>query len=622
MLEPKNRRKLMEQFRPDDGYTLDRALGTTFSLDLVSLLIAPFSMALFECDDKDEVLKDPTAILEALRLMSDRVTVFCQKGRIIAPRTDNYLFSYLEPMVIEVEPEDQNGVFHPKVWVLRYINEEQNVRYRFLCLSRNLTFDHSWDTILTIEGDCNTQRKLGYSKNKPLCDFLKSLPGLAKGTPESVRSMIDLMTGEVSKVDFLPPDPFTDILFHPIGITGYKRGVEVILGNRQLVISPFLSDEIVKELSAMGQNNILVSRPESLDALNSETLKQVSQNTKIYIMQQTAEKETDSKDESDDDIVMIDEDDPSGLHAKLYISEEGWDGNIFTGSANATHAGLNGVNVEFLTQLVGKKSQMGIDCLLDTGKDTSETTLSNLLAPYNISSEKNDEYEKQRKLTKVLDAVRRQLSRANLLISIAQGDGKTYVMKMTSGGIISFPDNILIVCWPIMLPETQAKDFLLIFRSELMFKDLTMLALTRFFAFKVTAQIEDKKGSIKFALNLPVEGMPEERSKFVLQHIIGNSDRFIRYLMFLLSDNPEELIIKHVIHGGNSGRKSPNDTGMFDIPLFEELVRAYSRHPEKIMHIDKLVTDLKKMENGAHLFPSGFDDIWTTFKKAIPMEKT
>ena len=37
MLNPRDRRALLEALRPEAGYTFDRAIGTTFSLDLLAL---------------------------------------------------------------------------------------------------------------------------------------------------------------------------------------------------------------------------------------------------------------------------------------------------------------------------------------------------------------------------------------------------------------------------------------------------------------------------------------------------------------------------------------------------------------------------------------------------------
>ena len=47
MLEPRVRRQLMEALRPPSGYELDRAVGTTYSLDLLALLTTPLAFTIF-----------------------------------------------------------------------------------------------------------------------------------------------------------------------------------------------------------------------------------------------------------------------------------------------------------------------------------------------------------------------------------------------------------------------------------------------------------------------------------------------------------------------------------------------------------------------------------------------
>ena len=123
----------------------------------------------YESQERD---LDPTRrieFVEALQRVAGRLVIFCQKGRISVPKTDTLLYSYLEPVVVEAQPEG-GGVFHPKTWLLRFTAENQPVVYRFLCLSRNLTFDHSWDTVLSLEGVLQ-ERKVGFSKNSPLRSF-------------------------------------------------------------------------------------------------------------------------------------------------------------------------------------------------------------------------------------------------------------------------------------------------------------------------------------------------------------------------------------------------------------------------------------------------------------------
>ena len=56
MLEPGKRLLYLEELRPPEGYQLDRAIATTFSLDLLSLLMAPVSMVLHESQSQNELL--------------------------------------------------------------------------------------------------------------------------------------------------------------------------------------------------------------------------------------------------------------------------------------------------------------------------------------------------------------------------------------------------------------------------------------------------------------------------------------------------------------------------------------------------------------------------------------
>jgi len=84
MLRPDSRLLYLDALRPPQGYTFDRGIGTTFSLDLLSLLFAPLSLALHETR-VDKELNYPIVILEAFKRTADKLTVFCQRGRISIP---------------------------------------------------------------------------------------------------------------------------------------------------------------------------------------------------------------------------------------------------------------------------------------------------------------------------------------------------------------------------------------------------------------------------------------------------------------------------------------------------------------------------------------------------------
>src|SRR5690606_13044252 len=157
MLAPETRRILMEALEPPPGFRFDLAVATTYSLDLMALLTAPLAFSMFDADaartrgDGDAAEStNPFALLQAVRSYAARTTVFCQAAQIVPPARYQRVLTYLEDSVVEVNPPSASGVFHPKLWALRMVGEDDEVLYRLLCLSRNLTFDRSWDTMLVL----------------------------------------------------------------------------------------------------------------------------------------------------------------------------------------------------------------------------------------------------------------------------------------------------------------------------------------------------------------------------------------------------------------------------------------------------------------------------------------
>ena len=171
MLTPRSRRLLLEALRPPPGHSLSRAIGTSYTLDLMALLTAPLAFTFFDHEDDDgRPIADPLALLQAVRSNADRIHIFCQAGGIAVPSSGRTLLSYLEDSVFEVTAPKEGGVFHPKIWVIRFVSERDEPRYRLLCLTRNLTFDRSWDTALVLDGRFVKKSRV-VGKNTPLSVF-------------------------------------------------------------------------------------------------------------------------------------------------------------------------------------------------------------------------------------------------------------------------------------------------------------------------------------------------------------------------------------------------------------------------------------------------------------------
>lgn len=603
MLATDQRSLFLEALYPPAGYTFDYGLGTTFTLDLLTLLMTPLALTFRDTTDVETLVTDPVLFLESLQRFAERLTLFCQAGRIGIPRQDSLLYRFLEPLVVEVQAP-RGGVFHPKVWILRYVAEDRPTLYRLLNLSRNLTFDKSWDLMLRLEGEVQ-ERAYGYGRNKPLGDFVAALPKLAiQPLQPHIQNKIVELEHELRRVDFQVPEGFaqTSLEFHPSGINGYNRGycfAEDV--RRALIISPFLTAGILRQITTTGSDHVVISRPDSLAMLPSGT---ISPQTKCFVLD---EADMDIMDEempasTEDATVHTDAVVQNGLHAKLFILETGGEARWLQGSANATDAACNGHNVEFMIALKGRRSKIGIDQVL--GADDAVSALRMLLKPYTLpeTARSPDSLAAE----KLADNIRRCLINASLQLYVE----KEYDIVLR-GDQITPPHkgSINVYCWPISLPESRAERMLLGSALWIRFEALSLEALTPFMAFRVEAQAPDgSRHTLRFALKLPIIGLPEDREAHLISAIVSNREKFLRYLWLILADDRMELPAWLQMAADGTSRHMQHYS--HEMPLLESLVRALSRSPDKIDRIAELVTRLQGTPEGHTVLPEGFEPLW------------
>lgn len=653
MLETRERQTYLDSLKPPEGFLLDRAVATTFSLDLTTLLVLPLSFARFEIDHALEALQDPLILLDTLKDYGNRLTVFCQQGQIHVPAFQHLLFSYLEPMVIEARAPNADGLFHAKTWLMRFVHpDDEKVLYRFICLSKNLTTTPTWDTALTIEGELQQHRIRGFSRSHPLGDFYAALPELAtRPLSEARQNSLKDLQEEVRRTPFKLRYPFDEdgYRFWPLGISGHVRSPFWGRMDRALIISPFLSASLLKEISEPDRGDILVSRSHSLADLDGDCLARFGQ---VYVLDEQAEEldaipaaadaiehresevieEDSSSSESDssesDDLLEVEDEETSGsLHAKLFVTEQGWDARLWTGSANATvpampHVGGHGGsvwgrNVEFLVEVRGKKSVIGIDKILGTDED--EKSLRNLLYPYRAPEESSEEDAVCQELEEKLEALRRRLLDSGFQLTVvAREDSSLYDLVLTWNQLPELPSSLELVVWPVTQKVEKSRSL----HSEhgvkeLQFENLSALSLTSFLAFELRAEKKDIKAKVRFVLNLPVKGMPENRGREVLKALLADREKFMRYLLMILGEERSEEFL-------GSMRLDGRDWGSWQssefIPLFEELVRAIARNPEKIDRIESILADLRETEDGLKVLPEGFELIWEPIWEARRQE--
>ena len=598
MLDPNSRSLLVDSLCPPPGYVFSTGLATTYSLDLTTLLSVPLHLALRSSDDRNAMLQDGVALLEALRRTTDRLSIFCQQGRIGAPNLPHVLYGLLESCVVEVTAP-HGGVFHPKIWVLRFKRADttDDVVLRLLVLSRNLTGDRSWDLSLSLDG---TPGKRTVTQNRPLADLVAALPELAASPPVArIRQDCETLANELRQTAWTElPGAFEELAFHTLGLK--RRSWSPKPSKRLAVISPFVTASALHALAATTQEAVvLVSRPDELAKASKPSLARFGA---LKVLHEGAETD-------DGDDALAADRLTRGLHAKAYIVENGWDTTLYLGSANATNASLvAGVNIEILAELTGKRSRVGgIDSFLgDDGLGEYLAEFEPPAEPPPLSVEEQAE--------KIIDAVRSELMLAGIRLSCTAADEDAWDLRVSAKRKIKLKQIESIRIWPISLPKERAIDGApLAAKGEVLIPRCATASITGFVAFELTTALCSH--AVCFVLNLPVDNMPEGRDAAVLRTIVANREGFLRYLLLLLQDMDDLPSIGDLVSaiGGKW-----NSAGSLDgLPLLEELTRAYSRNPGRLDSVRKLVEQLNATPEGHEIIPDEFMDLWRVFDSML-----
>jgi hypothetical protein len=593
---------LVELLRPPAGCQLDTAVGTTFSLDLISALMLPLSFAFFDWEQSDgELVADPLALLEALRRYGDRFTVFCQSGQMRLPAKYPPLVTFLEPCVYEVQPPDPAGVFHPKTWALRFVCEDGTVRYRVLCLSRNLTFDRCWDTVVALDGEL-ADRTNAIAANHPLGDFVAALPSLAlRSVAPRRRQAIAKASDELRRVRFTWPEGFeeSECRFWVGGLDGRAASPFGTRRDKALVVSPFLSESVVSDFLDNTRETHLVSRQECLQELPQKTLRRCE--SVRFLVPEVVDESDDAAAEPESREVL------DGLHAKLFVIDRGWDASVFSGSFNATVHALRH-NVEFMVELVGKKSRFGVDQFLRQVK--GETTFADLLKTYDVNVPPVPVDTAAQQLDDLIFDTKRALAGAGLHLTCAAIAGAPDLFDLTLGckRSLRWPDkSIEVKAWPITQQADRGQS---LSGQPITFARLSFAGLTPLTAFAVTARVGEKTSKTVFVMNLPLEGAPEDRQDRVARSLIENRDQLMRYILFLLASGDETNASsgdwRRLLQPGQDG----TGQNLAQPYLLESMLRSLHRGPAQLERVASLLEVLRKAPDSSELLNADFQSIW------------
>lgn len=589
MLQPTNRLTLIDAMRPPVGFGLDAGMAVTFTLDLRALLAAPAAFALSGPDGvvSDGTQHEPIELLHAVRTHADKLTVFSQAGEISLPPSRR-VFAFLERTVVPVRAP-RGGVVHPKVWVLRYgalgdppANGSRERRLRVLVASRNLTFDASWDTVIRLD---ESSDGTGASLDA-IGDLFDGLLTTADGVSPDHEGRVRSLSSSLRSAAFALPAGVDELRVHVLGLTASASPLPAAT-DRSLIISPFVSDDFFNRVRRAPVDE-LVSRPESLDLLGPTARAQVGS---AYTFDDGSAPELDPVDglsPSDPGRPLV------GLHAKVFAFEERGRARVFLGSANATGAAFNN-NVEVLVELVGSIASLGIDRLC--GGTNEEPGLRTLFSTYSGP----DPVITDPSETAALDGVRRTIALLPIT-GVVEESGTGWAVTYRASQPMPALDGAEIHCWPLASAGNRRRvaagePFEARFETSLE-------TISGFLAF----EIAHENGTItQFVVPVPLTGVPEHRERLLLRALVGNAERFLRYLLALLDEDPSQMDLLDVVEGA-SAEGSSDGAGPGNLPVLEKLLRTMRRDPAKLAGLHPLVTDLAADD----ALPPGFAELWAT----------
>lgn len=595
-LTPETRVLLTDALRPPAGYRVEVAVGTTYSLNLTALLLAPLSFALFDRNDSEDIRSlDPIRLLEGVRRYADHTTVFCQAGGIHVPTQYRSILTFVEDSVREAAPPTDDALFHPKFWALRFIDRDQNQLHRVIVLSRNLTFDRSWDTALVLDELVD-----GTIDAAPAADFVRSLPGLALHPLQSRRSdELHDLADTLEKAKLAPPAPFTSATLIPMGLDGKEVWPFPHRGRRLLAISPFLTAEAVTRMSKIAQSRTVISRAESLEQVGSHAL----HGWDVNVLQRLAEVEPG---EDVDDVSKAAMEGfyeaLDGLHAKTFLVDLDRDQSlVVTGSANLTNASWRR-NVEFDAVLTGPTASCGVEAVL-TGSPEAPG-LAQILEEYAVTAEAGIT-DNAATTAFTLESFHRRLAagQPELHVEKSDEDRVTAELKVDVPAEVPGATTVRLAS----LGEGQSKPL-----EATMSWTIAPANVTPFIVIETTAGSGEARVTRRCVLKAELTGSIDGRRQDAVFSILRSKEDVLRYLVFLLGDPSYDALFAEVA-GIGTDRFNETDRPALassDVALFEPLVRAAGRDQDALARVASLVDELRELPNGAELVPDGFEELW------------
>lgn len=585
--------------QPSPGFEVDFAIGVTYSLSFEGLLSVPMAFGML--GEFDETIRQsPAYLLESIRRGSDRFILFCNKGGIQVPQNSQTIYSLFESSIQEVVDNDKmTANFHPKMWVIREINDNNEEQIRLLILSRNLTYSDDIDVIVSMRGRLLSEgrRSKNARRHQPLQWFLTNLADQLPAGDK--KQQVLRMADDILRIErFDMDEPFIDDAydFFPVWF-GHQApdtpSLKDILARseRLMIVSPFVDTAMLQHLAARRVKDsykVLVTRSENISQEVLDTFDEV------YAVNDTMLDNTVT---------------PVNLHAKLYLTQC-WTGDrrghfLYLGSANATNNAFHRnteMTVAFqFRQTRGERFFAMRDEILG-----NENRYVRITEPTAIDT--TEQRQRELGLEHALKYAMRAIKSATItpgktdeLYDISLATTQKYIQQAKRELKRELTD-FGITLRPLQCDQTIPWD------KEMRLTDIYRLHLSEFYVL----EIRDGELSKRALCKVPTNGMPAMRDNWIYQSVVDTREKFMNYVALMLSDDPVEMLsMQDFLTSENGGSSSAQQAQNYP-QIYEQLLRVAYSSPRMLRDVNELVNRL-----GANVVPQDFAQMLDKFTSII-----
>ena len=608
MLKPKiDRLNYSEILKPPEGCRLWAAVGTTYSLDLETLVAASLPLAIAE-NPEQAILENPICVMHAIRKISDRIVLFCEDGQTKLPHSPSKLLSFIERMIVRVDlPKHKNEKFypsfHPKMWFVDFVHSNGEHQYRLIVLSRNLTFDHSWDVGIVLESDKYATGKQRGIRNQlsAFLSFLRlQIPGRT-GDEENnrrrqiIQDMINALPG--ISFAYAGESDWEEVELLPLGIgTGATRikdyplfcQDENDLANFKLhdaiVIAPFISRTVIQHLGRLDRRlangtSALITRVSELRKIASDEDDVLGAFTdNVYVLK---DKVVDGEYRISDD--SIDEPHRQDLHAKVFMWRRYDCKEVFVGSMNASSGGLYR-NVELVLHLKTRsRCVSGARLLTELFGEESSSDNPFKKAEFDVTEEFVEDDP-----AKKVDQILKEFCRIERFAVAARTNDGLYNIT------VSFAPPFANESARVYLRPLHWKGAALPVKDELSFHRMAIDDLSMYY--EVSVRMLGQRPLNRLIL-IPTRDIPDERDNVITNSVLKDVKALSVYLMMALSYGngrnavPETSDIVQSLMTGKG-------YGGVELGLYEKMLRAAVTNPEGFADVNRVLSLVADDDDG------------------------